>query len=107
MSEIENLKKQAKRLLRFHKARDYLMAEQIRLYLPRFAQMSDRQILDAPFKLSDAQELLARKEGYANWKALTSGEHPMSRTVDDLPAVNVSDRTIFLASARPCLFVRD
>lgn len=107
MSEIENLKKQAKRLLRFHKARDYLMAEQIRLYLPRFAQLSDAEILDAPFKLADAQELVARKEGYANWKALISGEQPMSKTVDDFQAENVSDQTIYLGAARPCLFVRD
>jgi catechol 2,3-dioxygenase-like lactoylglutathione lyase family enzyme len=69
--------------------------------------MSDREILEATFKLADAQELVARKEGYANWKALISGEHPMSTTVNDFRAENISDRTIFLASARPCLFVRD
>jgi len=51
----------------------YPTAATIREYLPRFPLLSDQEILRAAFRLADAQELVARKEGFEGWQALT---HP-------------------------------
>jgi uncharacterized glyoxalase superfamily protein PhnB len=73
MPNLENLKKQAKRILRWHRERHYPVAAQIREYLPRFASMADSEILGASFKLSDAQEMVARQQGLDSWQALKIG----------------------------------
>jgi catechol 2,3-dioxygenase-like lactoylglutathione lyase family enzyme len=78
MLNIENLKKQAKQYLRWHRERYYPVAPQIRAALARFRQLSDEQILDANFKLADAQELVARQMGFEGWQALKSGAHDMT-----------------------------
>src|SRR6188474_3536224 len=64
MPSLENLRKQAKLILRWHRDRYYPVAAQIRSGLPRFGQMTDPEILNAPFKLADAQELVARQQGF-------------------------------------------
>ena len=73
MANLENLKKQAKLILRWHRERNYPVAAQIRAALPRFRQMSDPEILASSFKLGDAQEMVARQAGFENWQALKSG----------------------------------
>ena len=73
MPNIENLKKQAKQYLRWHRERYYPVAAQIRSTLPRFRGMGDVEILKSGFKLADAQELVARQEGFDGWQALISG----------------------------------
>jgi catechol 2,3-dioxygenase-like lactoylglutathione lyase family enzyme len=72
-NNLENLKKQAKLVLRWHRERYYPVAAQIRAALPRFAALSDRDILAQSFKLSDAQEVIARQAGFDSWPALKSG----------------------------------
>jgi len=61
MSNLENLKKQAKQYLRWHRERYYPVAAVIRKHLARFRQLSDQEMLQAAFQLADAQELVARK----------------------------------------------
>jgi catechol 2,3-dioxygenase-like lactoylglutathione lyase family enzyme len=78
MPNIENLKKQAKQYLRWHRERYYPVAARIRAVLPRFRHLSDEQVLDANFKLADAQELVARQMGFEGWQALKSGAHAMT-----------------------------
>jgi catechol 2,3-dioxygenase-like lactoylglutathione lyase family enzyme len=73
MSNLEHLKKQAKQYLRWHREQYYPVAAIIREHLPRFRQLSDQEILAAAFRLADAQELVARKEGFAGWQALRTG----------------------------------
>ena len=73
MPNLENLKKQAKLILRWHREGHYPVGAQIRKYLPRFRNMADSEILAASFKLSDAQEVVARQEGFDSWQALKSG----------------------------------
>ena len=73
MPNLENLKKQAKLILRWHRQRHCPVAPQIRGLMPRFQNMSDSEILAASFKLSDAQELVARQEGFDSWQALKTG----------------------------------
>jgi catechol 2,3-dioxygenase-like lactoylglutathione lyase family enzyme len=80
MSNLENLKKQAKQYLRWHRERYYPVAAMIRQHLPRFRQLSDPEILAAAFRLADAQELVARKEGFTGWQALKTGAgNPMTQ----------------------------
>lgn len=69
MPNLENLKKQAKLVLRWHREGHYPVAAQIRRHLPRFAKMKDAEILAAEFKLSDAQDLVAREQGFESWQA--------------------------------------
>jgi catechol 2,3-dioxygenase-like lactoylglutathione lyase family enzyme len=101
MPNLENLRKQAKQYLRWHRERYYPVAPAIRVTLPRFGHLSDEQILDASFKLADAQELVARQMGFGGWQALKSGAHAMSdktKTTPPLPILN---------SVAPQLFVAD
>jgi catechol 2,3-dioxygenase-like lactoylglutathione lyase family enzyme len=101
MPNLENLKKQAKLILRWHREHHYPVAAQIRLHLPRFLNMPDSEILAANFKLSDAQEMVARQQGFASWRALKAGVSATSRSVKSRP----SKATI--VGAEPQLFVTD
>lgn len=100
MPNLENLKKQAKQYLRWHRDGYHPVAAEIRAALPRFQHLDDSQILQASFKLSDAQELVARQRGFAGWQALKSGA----------PAVSNQSRQIvrpILSSTAAQLFVAD
>lgn len=84
MPSLEHFRKQAKLYLRWHRERHYPVAAMIGWLLPRFHNLTDRQILESSFKLSDAQELVARKSGFESWQALTKGLHAMTdQTVQD------------------------
>ena len=101
MPSFENLKKQAKLVLRWHRERYYPVAAQIRTMLPRFRHLSDPEILSAPFKLSEAQELVARSQGFENWQALKTGLTAMTNKTSP-PAA----RAVISATAAE-LFVSD
>lgn len=78
MPNLENLKKQAKLYLRWHRERYYPVAGEIRAALPRFRHLDDQQVLEASFKLSDAQEMIARRMGFEGWQALKIGARAMT-----------------------------
>ena len=101
MPNLENLKKQAKLYLRWHRDQHYPVAARIRAMLPRFHHLSDREVLAHSFKLSDAQELVARKTGFESWEALRAGVQTMPNT----QAESLSKPT--LLAAEPQLFVAD
>jgi catechol 2,3-dioxygenase-like lactoylglutathione lyase family enzyme len=101
MPNLENLKKQAKLYLRWHRDQHYPVAARIRAMLPRFHDLSDREVLAHSFKLSDAQELVARKTGFESWEALRTGVQTMTNT----QAESLSKPT--LLAAEPQLFVTD
>jgi hypothetical protein len=106
MPNLENLKKQAKLYLRWHRDRYYPVAAQIRSTLPRFRDMTDGAVLAHNFKLSDAQELIAKKTGFADWEALLNGVHAKGiHTMSDTHAESPS-RSILVA-AEPQSFVTD
>jgi catechol 2,3-dioxygenase-like lactoylglutathione lyase family enzyme len=63
--------------------------------------MTDSEILAASFKLSDAQEMVARQQGFDSWQALKTGLSTPSLKVKSSP----SKATI--VSAEPQLFVTD
>jgi catechol 2,3-dioxygenase-like lactoylglutathione lyase family enzyme len=85
MPSLENLKKQAKLVLRWHRTGYHPVAAQIRAVLPRFAGLSDAEVLAGDFKLSDAQELVARQAGYAGWQALKQGVEAMPQQPHPAP----------------------
>jgi catechol 2,3-dioxygenase-like lactoylglutathione lyase family enzyme len=101
MPSLENLKKQAKLVLRWHRDRYYPVAAQIRAVLPRYRHLSDAEILAHSFKLSDAQELVARQQGFDSWQALKTGVSTMQDQVPRTPSRAV------LTAAEPQLFVAD
>ncbi|HLW85127.1 MAG TPA: VOC family protein [Candidatus Sulfotelmatobacter sp.] len=101
MPNLENLRKQAKQYLRWHRERYYPVAPQVRAALPRFRQFTDEQILDANFKLSDAQELVARQMGFEGWQALKSGAHVMTHEAAQpvpRPILSSSSAQLFVAN---------
>ena len=100
MPNLENLRKQAKQYLRWHRDRYYPVAAIIREHVPRFRLLSDQEILTAAFHLADAQELVARKEGFEGWQALRTGASTaMSQT-------HTASRPV-LTSVAAHLYVRD
>lgn len=111
MPNIENLKKQAKQYLRWHRERYYPVAPQIRAALARFRHLSDEQILDANFKLADAQELVARQMGFEGWQALKSGVHAMTHEAGHpvpRPILSSTEAQLFVADIKAsCDFYTD
>jgi len=104
MPNLENLKKQAKLILRWHRERHYPVAAQIRGLMPRFLHIPDTEILAASFKLSDAQEMVARQHGFDSWQALKTGLSTTSRKVNK---VRSSPAKATIVNAEPQLFVAD
>jgi uncharacterized glyoxalase superfamily protein PhnB len=103
MPNIENLKKQAKQYLRWHRERYYPVAAQIRAALPRFRNVGDVQILESSFKLADAQELVARQMGFDGWQALKSGADAMTdepRQTTPRPVLNSIEAQLFVAKIK-------
>jgi hypothetical protein len=93
---IENLRKQAKLYMRWHKSGYHRVAPQIRSTLIRFGGMSDT--LASDFKLSDAQELVARKNGLESWAALINGVDALTSTT----SARIESATI--KAAEPMVF---
>ena len=101
MPDLENLKKQAKLILHWHRQQHYPVAVQIRGLLPRFRHMPDAEILAASFKLSDAQEMVARQHGFSSWQALKLGiAHTPRRVKSAVSKVKI-------VAVEPQIFVTD
>jgi uncharacterized glyoxalase superfamily protein PhnB len=100
MPNLENLRKQAKLVLRWHRHRYYPVAAHIRATLPRYRHMTDPEVLAHSFKLSDAQELVARQHGFESWEALKTGLPTMADHAEERTASKVT-----LVAAEPQLFV--
>ena len=108
MANLENLRKQAKLYVRWHRDRHHPVAAQIRAVLPRFKHLTDSQILDADFRLGDAQELVARQAGFETWQALKAGVQTMSDTVPTAvaqPTLTSVEAELFVADIKAsCAF---
>lgn len=101
MLNIDHLRKQAKLYLRWHREQYYPVAARLRAMLPRYSGLTDREILAQRFRLSDAQELVARSVGFDSWEALRWGSHLVTHTRTGIPAMTT------LVAAEPQLYVRD
>ena len=98
MPNLEHLRKQAKQYLRWHREQYYPVAAMIREHVPRFRQLSDQEILAADFRLADAQQLVAHKEGFDGWQALRTGVAMSQKHTDSQP---------ILTSVAAHLYIRD
>jgi uncharacterized glyoxalase superfamily protein PhnB len=101
MPSLENFRKQAKLVLRWHRERYYPVAAQIRAVLPRYQSMTDPEVLAHSFRLRDAQELVARQYGFESWQALKTGLPTMSDHAEQTLTKAV------VIAAEPELFVAD
>jgi len=98
MDEVENICKRAKQLVRDHHAGLITVGERIQQRAPDFAGMTDREILDGRFTLSDAQQVIAVELGFSRWEELIAAP--------ELPQVRPPQSTgRWRAFAR--VFVRD
>lgn len=103
MPNFENFKKQAKQYVRWHRERYYPVAVRIRAALPRFRHLSDEQVLNASFKLADAQELVAREMGFEGWHVLKSGARAMTHNDSQAvprPVLNSTEAQLFVADIK-------
>jgi catechol 2,3-dioxygenase-like lactoylglutathione lyase family enzyme len=100
MPTLETYRKQAKQLLRWHRERNYSIAERIR-GLQRYRALTDAQALKLKFPLSEAQEIIALESGFESWAALKSsaaGESPKPRQRSAGVAVKAAVPMIFVSS---------
>jgi len=83
---LEQLKHQAKDLIKAHAAHSAAAAQLIREFHPRFSGATDEAIFAAAFKLSDAQLAIARESGFPSWTRLKRRvEKPVPTDRLDLP----------------------
>jgi ankyrin repeat protein len=69
---LEQLKRQAKSLLKRHQAADSAALTRISESHPRWRNLSGEQIAASPFTLADAQLVIASEYGFASWSRLQS-----------------------------------
>lgn len=97
---LENLKKQAKLLVRWHRERNYSVGVRIR-QLPRYEYLTDTEALALPFPLNEAQEIIALEQGYNGWAELRAGLKRAPK------AHQRASAALKLAKAMPVLYVSD
>lgn len=102
---LDNLRKQAKQYVRWHRDRHWTVAEVIRNALPRYGDLSDVQIFEQKFALADAQDLVARREGFESWEALVATARAAGERRGG-PTSSAEEPPRLLV-ARPFVFVRD
>lgn len=95
---LDNLRKQAKLLVRWHREGNYSVGGRIRR-LPRYCELTDVQILALKFPLREAQEVIALEAGYASWPELKAGLDTVPKKACPAPA------TPALKRAMPVVFV--
>ncbi|HLY80909.1 MAG TPA: hypothetical protein VKQ70_16125, partial [Caulobacteraceae bacterium] len=95
------LKKQAKQLVRWRRDGLYTVAQRLRDGLPRFAGLTDAEVLAQPFALADAQAVIAAEQGFSSWAALKTGLQPMpaitSANTPTAPRLKLVEATLFVA----------
>jgi Ankyrin repeats (3 copies) len=83
---LDQLKHQAKDLVKAYAAHSMAAAQLLREFHPRFRSSPDQAIFAAPFKLSDAQLAIARESGFPSWTRLKRRiEKPVPADRLDLP----------------------
>jgi uncharacterized glyoxalase superfamily protein PhnB len=95
--DLENLRKQAKLYLRWHRDGYHPVAAKIRSLLRRFRGLDDHAVMASTFKLADAQEMVARQSGFESWQALKTGARSMtSGTTVTTPIISQIEAQLFV-----------
>jgi hypothetical protein len=97
---LENFKKQAKLLVRWHRERNYSVGGRIR-QLSRYKELTDSEALALPFPLNEAQEVIALEQSYSNWAELKNGRKKVPGFRRTAPA------SLRLTKGIPVVFVSD
>lgn len=97
---LENFKKQAKLLVRWHRERNYSVGGRIR-QLSRYKELTDSEALALPFPLNEAQEVIALEQGYPSWAELKEETKKAPRSARTAPAA------LRLTKGIPVVFVSD
>src|SRR5580658_1741845 len=87
---LEQLKKQAKTILKGQRAAEPRAIERIRLSNPRWQRLTDAEIAATPFTLADAQRAIANEFGFENWSRLKAHivlEQDSSSTAETVNAI--------------------
>ena len=87
---LEQLRNQAKDLLKHHKSGDADSLSRIRDGHPNFSNASEKEIRAATFALSDAQLVIAREYGFASWPKLK--EHVESLLLETADPIELFKR---------------
>lgn len=98
---LEQLKKQAKDLLKDFTVLKPEALKLIRDHLPAFAGKTDAEIAAGPFALHDAQSVIARQYGFRSWKELA--DHVEGRVVTPAapePPPDVAEKLAIALKAR-------
>jgi catechol 2,3-dioxygenase-like lactoylglutathione lyase family enzyme len=66
MADLESYRKQAKLLVRWHREGNFSAGGRLR-QLPRFGDLTDREVLAMAFPLALAQEIVAFEAGRSSW----------------------------------------
>ena len=98
MLNLDNLKKQAKLLVRWHREGNYSVGGRIRS-LPRYRNLTDVEALALKFPLSEAQEIIALDAGYKSWAELKAALLTSPKSTRPSASAPV------LTSAKPVIFV--
>jgi len=79
MSKLDSFRKQAKQLVRWHREGNYSVGGRARI-LPRYRELTDVAVLALRFPLAEAQEIIAKENGYESWASLKTAmsEEPNS-----------------------------
>jgi catechol 2,3-dioxygenase-like lactoylglutathione lyase family enzyme len=108
MPHLENLKKQAKQLVRWHRQGNHSVAARIRAAFPRHREANDGEILAQRFTLGEAQLLLAREAGFETWAELTTGAaHMNDLNESTATATEAATAEQAFRMAEPQIFVAD
>ena len=67
---LEQLKKQAKSLLKGHRSADPTSAQRLRQTLSHLSEQTDDEIFQTKFSLRNAQLVIAREYGFERWADL-------------------------------------
>jgi hypothetical protein len=93
---LENLKNQAKRVLKGHQAADPDTLKHIQEHHPRWGKASPATIQNSHFTLSDAQLVIANEYGFETWSKLKS--HVLLHQAD--PSTDGAVKTLREAAGR-------
>jgi uncharacterized glyoxalase superfamily protein PhnB len=100
MSRLDVYRKQAKQLVRWHRAGNHSVGGRIR-QLARYAHLTDREALALAFPLHEAQEIVALEAGCESWLALRAA------AADDRLPPRPDAPMVRLARAVPVVFAAD
>lgn len=82
---LEHLKSQAKKLLKAHREDAVNARHRIRASFPKLSDATDAELQRAAFGLQDAQLVIAREYGFANWTRLKEEVLRLNRTTAAAP----------------------